>query len=277
MSTPQGIDHMKRTFEKLLRSKGITGDERLICYEDSLRGMFGASCRGWYLLRTLGHPNVQVLDGGWQKWTREERPTFRGGEEHKQSMFTVRFDDSEWTDIEVVKWIESSSAGSAKLLDVRDRAEWDGSSSSPDGTHFAPRRGRLPSAAWIEWYDFMEECKGNDNERDDEDSDSDEDTEKFDVSTFKQPEEILRIMNDKGFHVNDNIVLYCFKGARAANTLLAHRAAGFHSVSIYFGSWNEWSRDVKLPIEDAESDGRTVEHWLAPGLNEMRPIEFARV
>merc|ERR1719183_2951380 len=38
LSTPQGTDHMKRTFEKLLRAKGITGDEHLVCYEDSLRG-----------------------------------------------------------------------------------------------------------------------------------------------------------------------------------------------------------------------------------------------
>ena len=32
------------------------------------------------------------------------------------------------------------------LLDVRDRDEWMGESSSPYGRDFAPRKGRLPGA-----------------------------------------------------------------------------------------------------------------------------------
>ncbi|MGZ3290002.1 MAG: rhodanese-like domain-containing protein, partial [Xanthobacteraceae bacterium] len=42
---------------------------------------------------------------------------------------------------------------------------------------------------------------------------------------------------------------YCFKGARASNTLVALKEAGIENVTLYFGSWNEWSRDPSLPIE----------------------------
>ena len=45
------------------------------------------------------------------------------------------------------------------------------------------------------------------------------------------------------------VVLYCFKGARAPNTLVALKEAGITDVRMYFGSWNEWSRDPNLPIE----------------------------
>jgi thiosulfate/3-mercaptopyruvate sulfurtransferase len=45
------------------------------------------------------------------------------------------------------------------------------------------------------------------------------------------------------------VCLYCFKGARASNTFLALKAAGFKNVTMYFGSWNEWSRDESMPIE----------------------------
>ncbi|MBC7801514.1 MAG: sulfurtransferase, partial [Gemmatimonadaceae bacterium] len=38
-------------------------------------------------------------------------------------------------------------------------------------------------------------------------------------------------------------------GARASNTLVALREAGVRDVRMYFGSWNEWSRDESLPIE----------------------------
>jgi hypothetical protein len=37
--------------------------------------------------------------------------------------------------------------------------------------------------------------------------------------------------------------------ARASNTFVALEEAGVKNVGIYLGSWNEWSRDVSLPIE----------------------------
>lgn len=44
--------------------------------------------------------------------------------------------------------------------------------------------------------------------------------------------------------------MYCFKGARASNTFIALRNAGFNKLKNYFASWNEWSRDPSLPIDD---------------------------
>ena len=52
-----------------------------------------------------------------------------------------------------------------------------------------------------------------------------------------------------GVGADDTIYLYCFKGARASNTFLALKQAGCTDVRMYFGSWNEWSRDDALPIE----------------------------
>ncbi len=38
------------------------------------------------------------------------------------------------------------------LLDCRDKAEWIGKSSSPFDPDFCPRKGRIPGAIWLEWY-----------------------------------------------------------------------------------------------------------------------------
>jgi thiosulfate/3-mercaptopyruvate sulfurtransferase len=46
------------------------------------------------------------------------------------------------------------------------------------------------------------------------------------------------------------VIIFCFKGARASNTFVALEEAGIRNVGIYFGSWNEWSRDPSLPIEE---------------------------
>jgi len=53
-----------------------------------------------------------------------------------------------------------------------------------------------------------------------------------------------------GISQNTPVYLYCFKGARASNTFLALKNAGVKDVRMYFGSWNEWSRDPSLPIEE---------------------------
>ena len=44
--------------------------------------------------------------------------------------------------------------------------------------------------------------------------------------------------------------LPCFEGAQASNTFVAPEEAGIKNVGIYLGSWNEWSRDPSLPVEE---------------------------
>ena len=80
-SDEHGKQHLMNSFEDIIRSKGINGDERIITYEGSLNTLFGASCRGWYLFNLLGHSNVQVLDGGLAAWQKEGLPLVAGEEQ----------------------------------------------------------------------------------------------------------------------------------------------------------------------------------------------------
>ncbi len=66
---------------------------------------------------------------------------------------------------------------------------------------------------------------------------------------FKTSDEILAECHSVGIDATTPVYLYCFKGARASNTLVALKEAGIEDVRLYFGSWNEWSRDESLPIE----------------------------
>ena len=100
---------------------------------------------------------------------------------------------------------------------------------SPYGKDFCPRKGRIPGARWIEWYRMMKPTPTG--------------------PMFKSREEILAECATVGITPQTPVVLYCFKGARASNTLVALKEAGVDDVRMYFGSWNEWSRDPALPIE----------------------------
>jgi thiosulfate/3-mercaptopyruvate sulfurtransferase len=74
------------------------------------------------------------------------------------------------------------------------------------------------------------------------------------VSRFRSKEEMLTIAGEVGITPDSTVNVYCFKGARASNTLVALNEAGVKDVRIYFASWDEWSRDPSLPIEEGPAD-----------------------
>src|SRR5919107_1070434 len=59
-------------FADLMGSLGIGDDTSVVVY-DHAGGQFAT--RLWWALTYYGHDSVLVLDGGWRKWTAEDRPT----------------------------------------------------------------------------------------------------------------------------------------------------------------------------------------------------------
>lgn len=230
MTTEEGLDEMTNKFKKLFSDAGITKNKIAIIYEDNLSTRYGGSCRGYFQLTYMGQDKAGILDGGFIDWKRDGLPTDNEIVRPTPSIFTLDIQEA----IMVTKDTMTEALGNPeiKLLDNRDKVEWIGESSSPYGVDFAPRKGRIPGAQWIEWYDFMEN----------DDSGY--------ISYFKSPETIREICAELDLHPEDNIVIYCFKGARAANTYVALKMAGFKNIRNYYGSWNEWSRDMSLPIDD---------------------------
>lgn len=228
-STPEGLTALKSAFAEHLGAVGLSGAETAVFYEDALNSGYGQSCRGYYLLTWLGYPKIKVLNGGFSAW--------------KAAGLDVSID----TPLPMAKTFPANLVGAdvmltkedivaalntdIQLLDVRDIDEWTGESSSPYGKDYAPRKGRLPGAKWIEWYRFMKPSPQG--------------------PVFKSPLEVQAEAATAGIAKDDTVYLYCFKGARASNTFLALKQAGFTDVRMYFGSWNEWSRDEALPIETA--------------------------
>jgi thiosulfate/3-mercaptopyruvate sulfurtransferase len=59
-------------FSAAMSRAGIGSATFVVTYDDA-SGMFAA--RLWWALNYYGHHNVAVLDGGWNKWIAESRPT----------------------------------------------------------------------------------------------------------------------------------------------------------------------------------------------------------
>ncbi|KXV60798.1 thiosulfate sulfurtransferase [Acetobacter senegalensis] len=227
-TSEEGLSKLQQTFSTLFADYGLDGSKKAIVYEDALHTRYGASCRGYWILSYLGYPQVGILDGGLQAWRAQGGSLTAERTVITPSQFPLKVNTALMaTRKDVFAALENPGI---KLLDNRDKVEWLGESSSPYGVDFAPRKGRIPGAVWIEWYDFMRV-----------------DAEQ---SAFRSAEDIRALAASRNLFPEDDVIIYCFKGARAANTYVALASAGFQKLRIYMGSWNEWSRDESMPIED---------------------------
>lgn len=222
-----GYETMRNHFAELFSNAGICSNERVVIYEDAMDNGYGRSCRGYFILKHLGHTNVTVLHGGYQAWLNEKLPVTREIPITEKKIFTVNLNNSIILTQE--EMFASLNDSSIIKLDCRDHAEWVGISSSPYGPDFAPRKGRIPGAVWVEWYNTM--------------------YQKNHIPWFKEPEELKKIFANAGITEESKVHIYCFKGARTSNMYIAMMMAGIKNVRNYLGSWNEWSRDFSLPIE----------------------------
>lgn len=227
-STPEGVAAMRDKFAGVFGAAGLSGAETAVVYEQSMNTGFGQSCRGYVLLRYLGYSKVKILHGGYAAWIAAGLTTTTELPAPKPAAFPI---DAAGMGILVDLHDMKAAVADPNIvkLDTRDVDEWIADSSSPYGKDFCPRKGRIPGAVWIEWYRMMKPSPAG--------------------PMFKSREEILAECASVGITPQTPVVLYCFKGARASNTLVALKEAGIENVTLYFGSWNEWSRDPVLPIE----------------------------
>jgi thiosulfate/3-mercaptopyruvate sulfurtransferase len=227
-STPEGVEAMREKFAAVFGAAGLSGKETAVVYEQSMNTGFGQSCRGYVLLSYLGYPKMKILHGGYAAWTAAGLPTTTDVPAPTPKTFPL---DAAAMGILVDLQAMKAAVADPNIvkLDTRDVDEWIADSSSPYGKDFCPRKGRIPGARWIEWYRMMKPSSAG--------------------PMFKSREEILAECATVGVTPETPVVLYCFKGARASNTLVALKEAGIENVTLYFGSWNEWSRDPSLPIE----------------------------
>ncbi len=228
MSTEEGLKQIEDTFTPKLNEAGVSNDVPVVFYSDNLGSSYGAASRGYMILTYLGHQYSGVYVEGLNEWLlRHEKLEF-GDVKPRAGKFIPLINHNIFVTKNDV--LEALNNSKIKLLDDRDEEEWMGVSSSPYGKDYAPRKGRIKGAKWIAWHKFLKREK--------------------DVVLFQPKEIILDLCASQNIFQDDELIIYCFKGSRASNTYLALITAGFKNVRVYFASWNEWSRDPSLPIEN---------------------------
>ncbi len=223
------VDVLAATFGRLGISHGGTTQDRstatqVVVYDQD-SGLYAS--RLWWSLRYLGHDAVAVLDGGWAKWAREERPARSGDEARAAATFTPDVRASMRAAIEDVE--ARSADGTALLVDARSPERFEGRSEPIDRV-----AGHIPGAV----NHFYKWNLGQDGTM-------------LPPGTLRETYERLLA----GL-APTQAVMYCGSGVTACHNLLAMEHAGLTGTRLYPGSWSEWSSDSGRPIDTGPSSRR---------------------
>lgn len=200
-------------FGEVLSKLGISPQSHIIIYDD--KSGSNAAARFWWMLKSIGHQKVQVLNGGLQAAI---KIGFETSSEIENFEPTYNYPLTKWNlavaDIEEVEKARNNSQNI--VIDVRDKNRFDGLTEPLDLI-----AGHIPGAINVP---FSENLNENG----------------FYKSAEVLAEKYTEILGDIK---PENVIVHCGSGVTACHTLLAMDYAGIEIPKLYVGSWSEWSRN----------------------------------
>lgn len=205
------------TFAKTLTDLGISKDNHIVIYDD--KNGSNAAARFWWMLKSVGHEKVQVLNGGLNQAKKYNFPLSSKNENVKIYLEPYLFDQWNLPTIEINEVEKVSQNPNYLVVDVRDKERFDGKIEPIDLI-----AGHIPGAINIP---FTENLDQN--------------------GLFLNPNELRNKYEALfGEIKTENIVVHCGSGVTACHTLLALDYAEMETPKLYVGSWSEWSRNNKM-------------------------------
>jgi thiosulfate/3-mercaptopyruvate sulfurtransferase len=204
-------------FQAAMRRLGVRSDRAVVVYDQ--RDTTTAAARAWWLLGYHGHPDVRVLDGGYDGWVTAGLAVTSEVPEPRPGDFQARPGQRPLLDA-------GGAAGVARsgvLLDARAPERYRGASEPVD-----PVAGHIPGARGAPA------------------------TGDLAPDGRLLPAEQLRArFAALGVREDLPVGAYCGSGVVAAHLVLALELAGYHSA-LYVGSWSEWITDRSRPVATGE-------------------------
>jgi thiosulfate/3-mercaptopyruvate sulfurtransferase len=218
--TKQTLRFMRQTpedFAAAMRRFGVSDDTKVILYSTTSPQW---ASRVWWLLREFRHDNAAVLNGGWQKWSREGRPTETGaGTPHAAGTFTVRQPRGLMADKDAV----TAAIGDGAVCTLNALAE---AQHKATGGNTYGRPGRIAGSVNVPAAHLLDPA----------------------TNTFLPAEELRNKFAAVGA-MDRAVIVYCGGGIAATADALALTMLGHTDVRVYDASMSEWAKDGSLPME----------------------------
>jgi thiosulfate/3-mercaptopyruvate sulfurtransferase len=199
-------------FGRAMEHLGVSHDDRIIVYDNS---PIRTAARGWFTLRYFGALNVAILDGGFQKWIAEDRPTESGEPAPRAADFEAVEQGGVFSKQQIL------AGPSCALLDARGKGRFEATEPEPRP---GVTGGHIPGARNLPFGVLYNED-----------------------GTFKWPEELRRLFDDAGIDPAQPFIASCGTGVTATSLIFAAYLLGHDSGGLYDGSWTEWGVDPATP------------------------------
>lgn len=189
-------------FTQKLRAAGVHPHSTIVVYDDS---RMAYAARAWWQLRYYGHPQVLILDGGFNGWINSGGALDRREPALKNGTFKAQL-QQDW----VVNHADiSHSSNSMTLIDSREAKRYRGEEEPID-----PIAGHIPGALNYFWQDAI--------------------TEQGFIKSKSDQHQRWKNLPER-----DNFVVYCGSGVTACVNLLSLEMSGINA-KLYPGSWSDW-------------------------------------
>lgn len=196
---------------------GISQGQPVVVYDD-LQSV--AAARAWWVLGRSGIADVRVLDGGLRAWLAERLPIETGDVQPRRGDVVLTEIDTGFVGIdEVEDWAWDRGV----LLDVRGADRYRGEAEPLD-----PVAGHIPGAVNLPTAVHLH------------------------AGRFRSPDEIRQQFAAAGVSADVQVAAYCGSGIAATHTALAGALAGI-DVTVYPGSWSQWSRSRGRQVATGDS------------------------
>ena len=199
-------------FGRAMERLGVGRTDRIVLYDNSPTR---TAARGWFMLRHFGAADVAILDGGFQKWVAEGRPTESGKPSPRQATFDAVEREEVVTKQQLLAGIE------IPWVDARGKARFEGTEADPRPGIAA---GHAPGARNLPFGSLYRED-----------------------GTIKPPAEIRQLFAQAGVDPSQPFIASCGSGVTANSILFAAHLLGNDNTKLYDGSWSEWGADPATP------------------------------
>lgn len=201
-------------FEEMMHRLGINNGDHVVIYGAKAGKVFTLSAV--WLMRYFGHEKVSYLNGGLEKWNKENRPTESGMKAAPAGNYKAaeRNESIRITKEELLKKLKDPNVA---LVDARGTGEYKGEVNNDNNV----RVGHIPGAIDIDSQNNFNADKG----------------------VLKSADELKAMYEAKGVTKDKEVITYCQAGIKASNAYFALKhILGYPNVKVYVGSWGEWNK-----------------------------------